>query len=243
MNELNAYIDAATLKRVIGVLAAIDDKAIFDITPEGITCTIVDLHNTQQTTVTIPEEACDHYSAESFKAGVDLRWMKDVLDCTPDAADVNMSIDETEIHLDIGMHGMSQKLIDPGEMSKPSQHIELSPAAMMKLSGGFFVAMVKYVAAIGADALEICANKVDVAFRSWYDPSDSRRYDVGVDCLIEYLGDARGLYSTDYLVGIADHIQPTDEISLRLGTDKPIEIVQVVNGCEIKHLLAPRIEV
>jgi hypothetical protein len=57
------------------------------------------------------------------------------------------------------------------------------------------------------------------------------------------LGDARGIYSIEYLVDIAAGIQPNDKISLQFGTDTPIAIGYIAYGCEIRHTLAPRIEV
>ena len=245
MNELHATISAETLKRVIGVLAAIDDQAMFDIASNGIVCTIQESTNAHQTTITLPKDAYawENYVAGPAEVGIDLKWMMWTMECTQDAALVDMSIDKTEIHLNIGMHNISQILLDPAEVRKPTENIKLQHTVMMEVSGWFFKAMIKYNAAIEAEALAICANRDKVSFQSWYDLDDSRQYDLEVDCLTKYLDDARGLYSMDFLVDIANHIQPTDQVSLRLGTDRPIEIEYVVDGCEIRHILAPRIEV
>lgn len=249
MNQLSAIISAETLKRVIGVLATIDDKAMFDIAPTGIVCTSQEATNAQQTTITLPKDAYawDHYALEKSvagptEAGIDLKWIMEIMECTPDAALVDMRIDKTEIHLNIGMHGLSHTLLDPAEMRKPTKNIKLQRTVMMEVSGEFFKAMIKYNEVIEAEALEIHANRDNVSFQSCHFFDDPRQYDVEVDCLTEYLDDARGLYSMDFLVDIANHIQPTDKVYLRLGMDMPIEIRYVVDGCEIRHILAPRIE-
>lgn len=245
MNILNATMSAETLKRVIGVLAKVGDQAVFMIERDGLMCQVVEGAEAQQTKITIPKDAyaCDHYDAVPAKVGVDIEWMMEILECTMDDAIINMSIDETEMKLDIGMHGVSQKLIDLNEIRNPVEDIKLKTAATMELSGRFFKDMVKYIEVIEAHALEIYASRTNVSFRSWHEFGDSRKYDVEVDCLKMYLDDARGLYSIDYLDGIADCIQPNDMIFVGIGTDRPIEIRYVVDGCEIQHILAPRIEV
>lgn len=46
MNELNATIDAATLKYITSVLAQVDDQAVFEITPKSMSCRITDAAKT-----------------------------------------------------------------------------------------------------------------------------------------------------------------------------------------------------
>ena len=75
-----------------------------------------------------------------------------------------------------------------------------------------------------------------------YELNFPRHYSLGVDGLMEYLDDARGLYTVEYLVDIAAGIRPNDKVSLQFGTDTPIKIGYEVDGCEIKHILAPRID-
>ncbi len=245
MNSLNATMRAETLKRVIGVLEETDDTAMFNITSNGVVCTVQDPANTQQTTITLPKDAYawENYVAGPAKAGINLKWIMEIMECTQDSALVNMSIDKTKIHLNIGMHDLSQILLDTTEMRKPTKKINLPHTGMMELSGWLFKAIIKYNAAIEAEALEIHANRDNVSFRSWNEFDDTRYYNVEVDCLTKYLDETRGLYSTEYLTAIAKHIQPKDQVSLHLGTDIPIEIGYVVADCEIKHILAPRIEV
>jgi len=112
----------------------------------------------------------------------------------------------------------------------------------MIVSGEFFVAMTKYLAAIEAIGLEIRAYKADVQFDSVHAEKDPRHYHLDVAGPTKYSGDARGIYGIEYLVDIAAGIQPSDSVSLRFGTDTPIEIEYEVDGCIIRHLLAPRID-
>ncbi len=142
------------------------------------------------------------------------------------------------------MHIPSRRLVDLSKIRKPPKNHDQSHTILMEMSGGFFVAMIKYLAAGGAIGVEIRAYKDDVQFDSTYDEvNDPRHYSLGVDGLTEYSDDARGVYTIEYLVDIAAGIQPNDKVSLRFGTDTPIKIGYEVDGCEITHTLAPRIEI
>jgi hypothetical protein len=111
------------------------------------------------------------------------------------------------------------------------------------MQGGLFVAMIKYLAAGGSIGLKIRAYKDDVQFDSTYgEDNDPRHYSLGVDGLTEYSDDARGIYGIKHLINIAADIQSHNNIFLQFGTDTPIKIGYVVDGCEIKHILAPWIE-
>ena len=238
---LRATISAGTLTRIFSELNQIGNQAVFDISPTAAVCHILDASKAHQLSVTIPSEACETYIAGSGRIGIDTSWILQILNCTPDGATVIIVIDN-EIHLNIGMHGISSKLEDIDRMRKPPKNPIISHTVSMNITGEIFKAMIEYNEAICADALEIHANQVNVSFRSWHNFELHRYYDLEADCLTEYLEDAQGLYSTDYLVDIAAEIHPAATVSLRLGSNMPIEIEYTVDGCEIKHILAPRIE-
>jgi len=245
-----ATIKAETLKRAIYPLYMLNDEGIFKIDYKGMTCQATNPGNVEFGEVTMPAKAFawdnftthDNLAPHIRTVGIDLKWMMAMLNCTPDGALVDMSIDTDRIHLNIGMHRLSRRLLDRSKIRKPPKNYDQSYTARMAMSGWFFAAMIKYLAAGEAIGLEICAYKDDVQFASSYKVNDPRHYSLGVDGLTEYSDDARGLYTIEYLVDIAAGIQPNDKVSLQFGTDTPIKIGYEVDGCEIKHILAPRID-
>lgn len=249
MNELHATIIAKALKRAMYPAYMLNDKGVFKIDGDGLTCQAVNPESVELVEVIIPVNAWDNFTAhgglpnQAYEFGIDLKWMMAVVNCTPDDAPVTVTIDHDKLCLKIGMHILSRRLLDPVRIRKSPKNLDRSYTVMMDVSGGFFSAMIKYLAAIKAIGLEICAYKDDVQFNSTHDVvPDPRHYSLGVDGLTEYLSDARGIYSIEYLVDIAAGIQPNDKISLQFGTDTPITIGYVAYGCEIRHTLAPRID-
>ncbi len=247
-----ATIKAETLKRAIYPLYMLNDEGIFKIDNKSMSCQATHNANVEFAEVTMPAKAWDNFTAhdrlvaKARTVGIDLKWMMAMLNCTPDDAIVDMSIDGDRIRLNIGMHRLSRRLLDTSKIRKPPKNYDQSYTALMEMSGGFFVAMIKYLAAGEAIGLEMRAYKDDVQFDSTYSDAhvdnDPRHYNLAVDGLTEYSDDARGIYTIEYLVDIAAGIQPNDNVSLRLGTDTSIKIGYEVDGCEIRHILAPRIE-
>lgn len=247
-----ATIKAETLKRAIYPLYMLNDEGILKIDYKGMSCQATHNANVELAEVTMPAKAWDNFTTFDHLAphtktyGIDLKWMMAVLNCTPDAAIVAMIIDDDRIRLNIGMHQLSRRILDTSKIRKPPTNYDQSHTARMDMSGGFFMAMIKYLAAGEAEGLEIRAYKDDVQFDSTYSDAhvdnDPRHYSLGVDGLTEYSDDARGVYTIEYLVDIAANIQPHDKVSLQLGTDTPLTIGYEVDGCEIRHVLAPRID-
>jgi hypothetical protein len=225
-----ATIDAKTLKRVIYPLFMLNDAGIFNIDSTALTCQAANTENIEIAQAIMPAKAWHNFThgglaTRAHTVGIDLKWMMAMLNCTPDDAMVAMSIDKDRIHLNIGMYRLSRRLIDASKIRKPPKGYDQSHTARMDIQGGFFVAMIKYLAAGGAVGLEIRAYMDDVQFDSTYDEdNDSRHYNLGVDGLTEYSDDARGIYGIEYLIDIAAGIQPNDTVSLRFGKDTPIEI-------------------
>lgn len=250
MTELHATISAKAMKRAIYPAYMLNDKGVFKIDGDRLTCQAVNPETVETVEVIMPAKAWDNFTAQSglpeqaHEFEIDLKWMMAVVNCTPDDAPINVTIDHGKLYLKIGMHTLSRRLIDPVKIHKSPKNMDRSYTVMMDVSGGFFAAMIKYLAAIKAIGLEICAYKDDVRFNSAYDTDDDPgHYSISAVGLTEYLGDARGIYSIEYLVDIAAGIQPNDKISLQFGTDTPIAIGYIAYGCEIRHTLAPRIEV
>jgi len=240
MNELNAFIEAKTLKRVIGVLAKIDDEAVFTIEQDRLSCRIIDGDNALLAMIRIPSEAFDLYVANPCRVGVDLNWMMAILNVTPDDAEVNMIIDKDETP-EYGLHVLSSALIGLDRVRKPPEDPRVQWDATMQVTGEFFKQMIDYLMALNADRVMIEETSDNVMFYSHHNYKINQNYKSEADCLTEYASIAKSEYSIDYLADIAAGINTDDTVHLRFGGDMPLEIRYVVDGCEIEHILAPRI--
>lgn len=244
MNELYMAMKAGTLKHVVGVLEMADGQGVLRIEPDGVTCGIIDPANAQLTTVTIPARTCAKYDASgSFRAAIDIEWLLGILDVTPEGAAVEVVVDDAEISLNVGMHQPARNLLNVERMRKvPTTPPESFYTVRAGVPGAFLKQMVDYLKVIKADGVRLAAEKHNLEYTAiWNKDDEVQRYGAVADWITDWRGDVVSRYSLYYLEDIAERL-PDSMVALRFGNDTPIMIRYEVDGCQIEHILAPRIE-
>lgn len=244
---LRMTLGAKTLKRMISLLKRIDDQAIFVLTGFDISCLLWAPHLSQQIHIALPATACRTWHSDNpvRKVGINLEWMMEVLHCTPDDAEVELLISDTEIHLNVEAHRNSTDLLDMSTMRTPVTISRKFPpySATAHVPGSFFRQAVEYLSAINATALKIDANEGTGSLSSRHDTDSLHKYHTEIDCLTDDQDGARSLYGVDYLSEIVADIEPADMLTLYFGNSTPLQIKYVTSdGCEITQILSPRIE-
>lgn len=244
MNEMELTMKTGTLKHIVGVLEEADNKGMFNIDAAGITCTILDPANALMATATIPAATCKSYKATgSFKAGIDLEWLRKMLDIAPAAGGLtDMRIHEDGIHIHTGPHRVSTKLIALERMRKPPKTVEGDPAVSVGVSGWFLRKVAEYLDATKAAGVIIeTSGPQEVAFVGLYEPKRYHEYVARGDWLMRWHADACSMYSLYYLVDIVKHLED-EAVTLRFASDAPLRIGWTHDGCGIEIIIAPRIE-
>lgn len=244
MNELYMAMKAETLKHVVGVLEAVDTEGLLRIEPDGVTCRIIDPANAQLTTVTIPAKACAKYEASgSFRAAIDIDWLHEVLDVTPDGSAVEVVVGDAEISLNVGIHQPARNLLNAERVRKVSTTPpESYYRVRADVPGAFLKQMVDYLKVIKADGVQLKAGKHNLKFTPIWNMDDGlKHYNAEADWITDWRGDVVSRYSLYYLEDIAERL-PDSTVALRFGNDTPVMVRYGVGGCQIEHILAPRIE-
>ncbi len=245
--EFKATIEAKKLKHAISVLRRINDEAIFNIAPDGLTCRLVDNANSQITEIAVPGDAFDYHSIdEPHKVGVNLNKVASILTRTTTKDMIAISADSTESwQFERGIHQHTLPLRPIEELRKTPEIPELPHTATITMSGKEFKEIIAEAGAAG-EALRVTvrssegvvfdAEKLmdDVPYRG---KLDAGRLKIRADVF-----DVQAVYSIDYLQDIATDMRVADEIILKFATDMPCEIAYARDGVEVRHILAPRIE-
>jgi len=192
----------------------------------------VDPANVAMITLNLKSAAFEEFTATEGELGVDLKRLTDILGMAEKAEIVEIELDEESHKLVIGMSGLTYKisLLDPASISIVLSGNDLKRAvkAAEKVSDHM---------CMGVDG--------EIFYLEAEGDSDRMRLDITKDQLIGLEpGDARSLFSLDYLSDMVKSAGKANEVTIELGKDFPTMIkFQIADGNgEVNYLLAPRIE-
>lgn len=240
-----ATIDANLLKDSIESLSVLVDEARFRISPEGIAVRAVDPANVAMVSFDLPATAFDGFEADDSEIGMDLNKITDILGVIDKNEKVLMELDEMSQRLLIRTGGLSYtiSLLDPSTIRAEPKIPQLELPAEVVLNGIDLRKAVRAAEKISDHML--LGVEGDVFFMEAEGDTDRVRLDMERDKLIDLKpGDARSLFSLDYLSDIVKPASKSNEVTLSLGLDFPIMINFAIPNSDGKvgYLLAPRIE-
>lgn len=240
-----ATIDANLLKDSIESLSVLVDEARFRISPEGIAVRAVDPANVAMVSFDLPASAFDSFEADDSEIGMDLTKVTDILSVVDKNENILMELDDLSQKILIRAGGLSYtiSLLDPSTIRAEPKIPQLELAADVVLNGMDLRKAVKAAEKISDHML--LGVEGDVFFMEAEGDTDRVRLEMARDQLIDLKpGDARSLFSLDYLSDIAKPASKSNEVTLSLGQDFPIKINFSIPNSDGKvgYLLAPRIE-
>ncbi len=240
-----ATIDADILKSAIETLSVLVDEARFRISPEGMTVRAVDPANVAMVSFELGSGAFDDFSADDCEIGMDLSKINDIFGVAGKDEKVVMELDEMSQKMSLQLGGLSYTLalLDPSTIRAEPRIPQLELPAEVVLNGKDLQRAVKAAEKISDHML--LGIDDDVFYMEAEGDTDRVRLDMSRDKLIDMKpGEARSLFSLDYLSDIVKPASRSNEITVEIGKDFPVKIsFSIANGAgKIGYLLAPRIE-
>ncbi|MDM7911645.1 MAG: proliferating cell nuclear antigen (pcna) [Methanotrichaceae archaeon] len=239
-----AVINAETLRDAIEAVSSLVDEVKFSLSEKGIELKAVDPANVAMVSLKIGAEAFDYFKATTGEIGVDLVRLSDVLSMADKGETVQLELDEENHKLKIGVGSLSYtlSLIDPTAIRKEPRIPELDLPAHVTLPGGELRRAVKAAEKVSDHVI------LGVSDEGFYMEAkgdiDSLKLKIpSTELLGMKPGEARSLFSLDYLEDMSKSIGKAGEVTLELGIDYPLRVhFRIGQSVEINYLLAPRIE-
>ena len=239
-----AVINAETLRDAIEAVSSLVDEVKFAISDKGLELKAVDPANVAMVSLQIGADAFEYFKADQIEIGVDLVRLSDVLSMADKGENVQLELDEEGHKLKIGVGSLSYtlSLIDPTAIRKEPRIPELDLPAHVTLPGGEFRRAVKAAEKVSDHVI------LGVSDEGFYMEAkgdiDSLRLNIpSTELLGIKPGEARSLFSLDYLEDMSKSVGKAQEVTLELGIDYPLRVgFKIGQSVEINYLLAPRIE-
>ncbi|HUI39853.1 MAG TPA: proliferating cell nuclear antigen (pcna) [Methanothrix sp.] len=239
-----AVINAETLRDAIESVSSLVDEVKFSISEKGLELKAVDPANVAMVSLKIGAEAFEFFKADQGEIGVDLVRLSDVLSMADKGETVQLELDEETHKLKIGVGALSYtlSLIDPTAIRKEPRLPELDLPAHVTLPGAELRRAVKAAEKVSDHVI------LGVSDEGFYMEAkgdiDSLKLKIpSTELLGMKPGEARSLFSLDYLEDMSKSIGKAGEVTLEMGIDYPLRVsFKIGQPVEITYLLAPRIE-
>jgi proliferating cell nuclear antigen len=240
-----ATIDADILKSSIETLSVLVDEARFRISTEGLSVRAVDPANVAMVSFELTASAFDDFAADDCEIGMDLTKINDILGVAEKNEKATLELDELSQRMSIHIGGFSYtlSLLDPSTIRAEPRIPQLELPAEVVLNGKELQKAVKAAEKI-SDHMSLGVDE-DIFYMEAEGDTDKVRLEMPREQLIDLKsGEARSLFSLDYLSDIVKPASKSNEVTLELGRDYPIRIsFTIAEGAgKISYLLAPRIE-
>lgn len=238
-----AVIDAEALRDAIEAVSSLVDEVKFAISDKGLELKAVDPANVAMVSLKIDAAAFEFFKATPGEIGVDLVRLSDLLSMADRGENVRLELDEESHKLNIGVGSLSYtlSLIDPSAIRKEPRIPELDLPAHVTLSGAELRRAVKAAEKVSDHV--ILGVTDEGFFMEAKGDIDALKLKIPSSELLGLKpGEARSLFSLDYLADMSKSIGKASEVRLELGVDYPLRIGFKINQVEINYLLAPRIE-
>ena len=240
-----ATIDADILKSSIETLSVLVDEARFRISTEGLSVRAVDPANVAMVSFELTASDFDDFAADDCEIGMDLTKINDILGVAEKNEKATLELDELSQRMSIHIGGFSYtlSLLDPSTIRAEPRIPQLELPAEVVLNGKELQKAVKAAEKI-SDHMSLGVDE-DIFYMEAEGDTDKVRLEMPREQLIDLKsGEARSLFSLDYLSDIVKPASKSNEVTLELGRDYPIRIsFTIAEGAgKISYLLAPRIE-
>lgn len=240
-----ATIDADILKSSIETLSVLVDEARFRISTEGLSVRAVDPANVAMVSFELASSAFDDYAADDCEIGMDLTKINDIFGVAEKNEKATLELDEMSQKMSIHIGGFSYtlSLLDPSTIRAEPRIPQLELPAEVVLNGKELQKAVKAAEKI-SDHMSLGVDE-EIFYMEAEGDTDKVRLEMPRGQLIDLKsGEARSLFSLDYLSDIVKPASKSNEVTLELGRDYPIRISFIIaeGAGKISYLLAPRIE-
>lgn len=242
---IDAIMTGEVLKTVTRAVVALVSEARMHFLEKGLHSRSVDPANVAMVIVDVPRDSFEVYRIDEEKTiGVDMDRVFDISKSISSKDLVELSVeDESTLKIKFGSVEYKVTLIDPSAIRKEPNIPELELPAKIVIDAGEFK---KAIAA----ADKISDHVVFISDRDGFKIEakgdvDSIMFQMTETELIEFNGgEARSMFSIDYLKEFCKVAGSGDLLTIHLGTNYPVRLVFELAGgkTRVEYILAPRIE-
>lgn len=243
-------LNAGMLKRIMQTLGETISEARMKISKDGISVSAVDPANVLMTKMEIPLGVFEVYEVDPVTIGLDVIKIVNMLSDVNDSGNaiLELSEDNARINMKVGNMEWSTSLM-AAESTRPEPRIpDITLPAKVCIDGARFSKIVK--SAMNMSDHIILGVKDSVFFASAGDGIQSFEAKIPLSELPgSVAGEARSLFSLDYVEDMAKAARKSDVVNIELGTDFPMRMsFRVGNNLDpgalpsVSYLLAPRFE-
>jgi proliferating cell nuclear antigen len=242
-----AIVDAETLQSALDSVSVLVDECKIHLEEDGISIRAVDPANVGMVDLVLDRDAFESYETDGGIIGVNLSRLEDIAKMVESGQLVDLELDEQTRKLHIHTDGLEYTLalIDPDSIRQEPDIPDLDLPAKIVLEGRDIDRAVR-----AADMVsDHIALGVDGDENYFYVDAEGDTDDVHFELVEEDLislraGDARSLFSLDYLKDMNRAIPKDAEVTIDLGEEYPVKLhFEIAEGMgHVTYMLAPRIQ-
>jgi proliferating cell nuclear antigen len=242
-----AIVSADTLGAALDAVGVLVDECKIRLEEEGLTIRAVDPANVGMVDLELSANAFESYETDGGVIGVNLDRLEDIVGMADAGQLVHLELDEETRKLHISLDGLEYTLalIDPDSIRQEPDLPELDLSSEIVIEGADInravtaADMVSDHIALGVDA------DAEEFYVEAEGDTDDVHLELGREELIDLTaGDARSLFSLDYLKDMNKAIPKDAEVTMELGEEFPVKMhFGFAEGDgHVTFMLAPRIQ-
>jgi len=232
-----ASIRAGKLKHMVSVLQAVDRRAIFHISENGIECRLQNRENSMAARVIIPRAAFISYAVgEPYTRGVDLIQIDTALQNTNDADAIDLIEWDDRIVFEHGTDMWDIATLPVESLPKCPDFPDLPTTIMFEMSGQRLKNIVANASGIG-DLFLIAVNDMDAVISA---EDEVLRYQTTVRVTEGVPIEVVSMYDMELVQMIAHNMIESDHVILRHAVMYPLTARYVRGQIEVDIMIAPR---
>jgi proliferating cell nuclear antigen len=242
-----AIVSAETLGTALDSVSVLVDECKIHLEEDGISIRAVDPANVGMVDLSLDAAAFESYEADGGLIGVNLSRLEDIVGMADSGQLVELELDEETRKLHIQIDGLEYTLalIDPDSIRQEPDIPDLDLPAEVVIEGSDIDRAVT-AADMVSDHIALGVEEGDDAF---YVQAEGDTDDVHLELDREDLidlqaGEARSLFSLDYLKDMNKAIPKDGEVTAELGEEFPVKMhFDIAEGQgSVTFMLAPRIQ-
>jgi proliferating cell nuclear antigen len=242
-----AIVSAETLGAALDSVSVLVDECKINLNDDGLAIRAVDPANVGMVDLTLDVDAFESYETDGGVIGVNLARLEDFVGMADKDQLVQLELDEETRKLHVKIEGLegTLALIDPESIRKEPDIPNLDLPATVVVEGKDIDRAVK-AADMVSDHIALGVDEDDELF--YVDAegdTDDVHLELGRDELIDLVaGEARSLFSLDYLKDMNKAIPKDAEVEIELGQEFPVKLhFDIAEGeGQVTYMLAPRIQ-
>jgi len=242
-----AIVSAETLRGALDSVSVLVDECKINLNEDGLAIRAVDPANVGMVDLTLDVEAFESYETDGGVIGVNLARLEDFVGMADSDQLVQLELDEETRKLHVRIDGLegTLALIDPESIRKEPDIPDLDLPATIVVEGRDIDRAVKAAdmvsdhIALGVDADE------ELFYVDAAGDTDDVHLELAREDLIDLVaGEARSLFSLDYLKDMDKAIPKDAEVEIELGEEFPVKLhFDIAEGKgQVTYMLAPRIQ-